>query len=195
MNISVIFGILSGLFQIFGYVIYAKHVESSKIKPNTGSWTIWTFGSIVEGLSYFYTSDDLIKSILPITCIFCVLFLFIRSTYKGRFQALRKIDWFLLISDILITIIWYLTSNPLLANILFIISSIISFIPIVYSSFKHPEFEDAAPWIIWTVAYFFMCLTVISRWDGLESFLYPLFFVLLHAIVAYLSLDIRKKND
>lgn len=186
-------GVIAGVLQIFGYYEYWKHVYKGSIKPDTASWSIWTFGALLEAVTYIYVSQDLIKSILPIICTICALAFFIYALVTKHFSKLNTFEIALLVGDIFISIIWYLTSDALLANILLVVTAIISFIPIIIHSYTNPENEDSVPWVIWSIAYFCMCITVMLRWSGWGSIIYPLIFLFLHISIAYLSLDFRKK--
>ena len=52
MNIAIVIAVLSGLLQITGYVVYNYKTQKGGITPNSASWAIWTFGSVMNLLSY-----------------------------------------------------------------------------------------------------------------------------------------------
>ncbi len=191
--ISIYLGILSGVLQIIGYVEYFKKVFGGRIRPNAASWGIWAFGAVLESSSYLFVSRDWVKDILPITCATLAVIFFLIAFKRGFFSKPTKFEQILVIIDILILLFWLITSSAILANILFLLSAIVSFIPIIRHVYNDPFAEHAQPWFFWTAAYAAMCVTVIMRWEGWEAFLYPLLFLVLHLIIALLALDVRKK--
>jgi hypothetical protein len=186
-------GVLSGIVQIAGYFIYLRHVTAGNVRPNTASWSIWAFGAVLESLSYLYLAQDIFKSILPIACALCAVLFFIYCIFKGHFGKISKFETAIVIIDIVITLVWYITSSPLIANILFIITAVISFVPIIIHVFKNPKNEAAPPWIIWTIAYGLQIITVSGRFEKVDDLFYPIVFFILHLIVAIFALKNKQQ--
>ncbi len=183
------------MVQLIGYLDYGKKTLADKIKPNSASWGIWAFAAILESVSYIFLTKDWVKNILPVACTISAVVFFLIVLKKGKLSKPSHFELFIVVVDIVILLIWFFTLSPAIANILFVISAVISFIPMMYHTYLNPNNENALPWIIWTLAYFLMSISVVMRWEKWEDFIYPAVFVLLHAVIAYLALDIRSKKS
>lgn len=188
MTITII-AILSGILQIDGYYLYFKKIFSGHIKPNTATWSIWAFGAILDALSYLLVTNDILKSIVPIVCAFCAIFIFVACIFKGKFDRIDAFDRYIICFDVVVSIFWYLSGSPVLANFLLVLSSIFSFIPIIRLVWRNPFAENATPWYVWTAAYSLMTIVVFFRWEKWEDLFYPISFLVLHFLVGVLSVD------
>jgi len=184
-------GVAAGVIHIVAYADYIRRIINERISPNAASWSIWAFGAFLESVSYIFVSGDWVKDILPIVCALCAIALFIICIIRGHFEKLSKLEWFLVISDCIVLIIWFITNSALIANILFVLTCLISFIPIFIHVYKDPRVEHALPWFMWSGAYLLMTLTVLTRWQKWEDLLYPLVFLILHLGVAILAINWR----
>lgn len=188
-----IVSVLSGLTQLAGYAIYSKHVLFGKIRPNAASWSIWAFGAILESASYIFLTGDILKNVVPIICALCSILFFIFCLFRGHLRGITRLETYIVMIDIFITLIWIATKSPLYANILFVVTAVISFIPIIMHVYKNPSYENALPWSVWTAAYALQTIVVFGRFEKVEDFIYPAVFFVLHIIISILALDSRKK--
>ena len=186
--------ILSGVTQFQGYAIYTKDTIFGKIRPNAASWSIWAFGAVLESVSYIFLTGDILKNVLPIVCAVSAVLFFLLCLKRGHFEKITRFESVIVIADITIIIIWFLTQSPFYANLLFIFTAIVSFVPIIMHVYKNPLYEKAFPWFIWTSAYALQTFVVIARFEKAEDLMYPLVFFVLHLIVAILAIDSRKKR-
>lgn len=187
--------ILSGVTQLWGYLIYAKYTIFGKIRPNAASWSIWAFGAVLESLSYIYLTGDVFKNILPIVCAISAVLFFIVCIVKGYFSRPSNFEISIVVLDIIIIIIWFITKSPFYANILLVITAVISFLPLIVNVYKNPKYEDSFPWFIWTLAYGLQIIVVFFRFEKAEDLIYPVVFFILHIIVAFLAIDYRKRKN
>lgn len=200
MNLSIYLGILAGILQIVGYFLYTKEVLASRVKPNTASWAIWAYGNILVTLSYITVAQDISKEILPIACAISSLVVFGIFLKKGKFQPLDRIDKIVFGFDIILTVAWWLLSDikifptpdlNILIHILFITSTIASFVPIIRELKEHPSIEKPGPWLVWSLAYSMLGVAVILDWIGWEAFIYPSVYFVLHFLVAIMCEDFQ----
>lgn len=194
LTISLITSILAGILQLAGYLVYNKKVLSGKIIPNTASWFIWAMGGVLTTVSYIFVSGDWVKDILPVICSLSVIFIFIFCLVKGHFKKIDSFEWVVIVLDISITIYWYVSKEPFITNVLYILSAFPSFIPIIRYVWKNPLSENATPWMLWSVAYFLMTITVIIRYEKWQDLFYPVVLFFLHIIVAILASDYMAKR-
>jgi hypothetical protein len=189
--LTIILGIASGIIQLFGYFVYLKKINIGRIRPNTASWSIWTFGAILESSSYAVASGDWVKNLLPFACLIGSIILFALCLKMGHFSKISRSEWFLVVMDCFAIFLWWRYDSAVYANLFLVFIAIISFIPIIIHVWKDPMVEDATPWYLWTVAYFILIIVVLIRWEKWEDLVYPTVFVFLHIVIAILSLDNR----
>lgn len=189
--IAIISSVIAGLLQLIGYIIYYKKVLTGSIVPNTASWLIWAIGGILTTSSYIFVSKDIVKDILPIVCSLTVVFIFILCLLRGKFGKIDSFEWVIIILDIGITLYWYFSKDAFITNVLFVLSAFPSFIPIIRAAWKNPENESSLPWVIWSLAYVCMTITVLLRYDKWQDLFYPVALFCLHIIIAALASDFR----
>ncbi len=194
LNLSLIISILAGTLQLLGYFTYNRMALSGKIVPNTASWLIWAMGGVLTTASYIFVSGDWVKNVLPIVCSMSAILIYIFCLVKGRFQKIDSFEWIVITLDICITIYWYLSKEPFITNVLYVLSAFPSFIPIIRYVWRNPLSENAVPWMLWSFAYFLMTMTVIMRYEKWQDLFYPVALFFLHVIVAILSSDFIAKR-
>jgi len=192
--ITISLGISAGLVQIAGYFLYVGKINIGRIKPNTASWTIWAFGAVLESASYVFVTGDWVKNILPVACALSAVLIFMYCLRNGHFSNPSKFEWFLVFLDCIAIFVWWWYSSAVYANFLLVITAVISFLPIVLHVWKDPTVEDAKPWFVWTLAYCIMSIVVIARWEKWEDLIYPAVFLVLHMIIGFLAIDVRKNH-
>ena len=187
-NVRLAFGILSGLFQISGYAVYANMVRKGTIeRPNPASWLIWTFGSTLNFLSFFgMTQGDLAPNILPAACsVSCIIF-FAFSLFIGGFEKIKVRDYLLIAVDITIVVFWYQFQSATFANIAFQISTFLSFIPMWRDMKSGEDKEQPLPWLLWTTAYALEAVVIAvgfdhTAWiDSVKEAFYPVVCFICH---------------
>ena len=184
-------GIFAGILQVIGYVFYIKKINIGRVKPNTASWSIWAFGAVLESSSYVFATGDWVKNILPVACAISAVVIFVYCLRHGHFEKPTRFEWFIVLLDCVAIFIWWWYSSAVYANLYLVLTAVISFIPIFLHVWHDPMVEDAKPWYIWTLAYSLLAVVVILRWEKWEDLVYPVIFVILHIIVAILSIDRR----
>lgn len=185
-HICLFIGITAGIIQIIGYAMYMRNAFSGSVSPNPASWSIWAFASILNLVSYIEMTGDLSKVILPAACSVMNMGTFLVCLLKGRLRKLQRFEKIILILDLKIVLIWWLSHSALLANLLLQISTLISFIPITHDVWKNPKVEKPAPWFLWTSGYALLSLLVIFRWQQWHDVVYPISCLIFHSIVFYI---------
>ncbi len=183
MNIFEIIGLCAGILQIIGYVWYDYYVITGQIKPNTGSWVIWSYGNAIVCLNYLslHKTISFIES-LPIVCAICCVMSAIIFLVLGKFERPKWYEIVILIADIGITIYWQLSGENITTAIVLQISVLISFIPIVLETKGDPASEKAGPWMIWTVAYTLLLIAEIPQQSQLKM-IYPIHYAFWHLVI------------
>lgn len=180
--------------HILGYFLYYQLSNSGEIKPNSTSWSIWTFGSMVNLITYASISDSWMKDLLPAVCSVSCVVLYINCLKNGYFRRPKLVDILIITVDVIATVVWLTTKSAVLGNIIIQFSTAISFIPILRETFKNPLLEKPTPWIIWTFAYGLDIILLIKDFNGFSEVVYPVTCLVLHFSVFALSMVGRKRT-
>lgn len=196
------FGTASLILHLIAYFIYAREVFSERIRANVIVWLLWLFGGVVELLTYHaITGSHWTTDALPIACVigvggitlamaFAQLKHYLRKTVYDAYHAPETKDWYLVGFDLAALVLWIWSGNAVWANVLAVSTTIITFIPQWRTTYRHPQHENYLPWSIWSVAYIFMLMAVITG-DGAHEwglYFFPIYYFALHAVVVWLSL-------
>ncbi len=185
MTIFEILGILAGIAQAAGYVWYLYHVIKKDIKPNVGSWLIWSYGNTILCWNYISLDTFSFKDSLPFICSVLCIFLAILFVFLHKFEKPSVKEIILLLVDIGITIYWLLSGESLFLQLLLHISVAISFYPIIDATKKDPTIERSVPWKLWSIAYLLLFFAQInSDWILLIYPIHYLFWDVLMVILA-----------
>lgn len=205
-------GIISGVLQVLGYVLYIKNPD---IDPNPVTWFMFAYGTGILAILEWDTEATIPELFLPISCAVLSIFVSYRCWKQARLKDPTKwwpedwwpedkIEQWSFLSDVLITLgyilAWVLATwslvtleNKEIAVLAFLllsnISTFPSFYPLLRETYIDPSKENWLPWAIWTVAY--MILGVITYLTHGEFWhilmLYPLSNVLLHGLTSVLA--------
>ncbi len=180
-KISIVLGFTAGAVQLVGYWVYQRGAGE---KINTGSWSIWALGGAIDFVSYFVlTGGDWVVNFLPAVCGLAAFGIFVSAIVHKRFSRPDRIDWAFMGADGVITVVWYFT-NVALANLLYQVSNVLSFVPLCRGVLSGREKEKLLPWLIWTLAYILLTIAVFMRLKRWEELAYPVSHVIIHLIVA-----------
>lgn len=182
-KISIVFGLSAGAVQLIGYIVYNY---SAGEKINTGSWSMWALAGIIDFTSFFALTGDWVVSFLPAVCGLAAFATFVYAIVRKRFSWPDRTDSAFVGVDAVITAIWYFT-NVVVANLLYQISTVASFIPLCRGLLSGREEEKLSPWLIWSLAYSLLTVSVlqrIDRWNELVQLAYPISHVAVHLVVA-----------
>jgi len=203
IDVGLFFGLTAFVLQITGYIFYSFHIFRGRTQPNASSWFMWLVGGVIEYLTFDAIGESHIStSALPLACVIGLVILFsttlimqLRAEFyperhkKVSYHAPERSDYFLTSFDIGAGLLWVFWNVAALANFLAVSTSILSFIPIWKTTYRHNK-EDAAPWLIWCLAY--SCMFVAVLFDGNDALLsksfYPLYYLFLHLVVLLLCL-------
>lgn len=182
-QLSIILGVAAGVIQLTGYIVYLKVTKQA----NTGSWAIWTFGAILDLVSYIVLTGDWVKNILPAVCAFACIYTFGYMLWKRRFGSPDAVDWTFFVLDSVITVVWWRWATVVFANLLYQVSTLLSFVPMIRGQLRGTEKEHPFPWFIWTLAYGLFTASVALRLERWEELAYPVVHVVTHLAVMVIA--------
>lgn len=188
MQWQVALGAMGGLMHIIAFVVYNKQMLRGQSIPNSTTWTLWTFLSTLNCLTYLEASGDWVKSLLPIASSLACIITFFFALKKGKLSKLDKMEKALLGLGLLSAVVWYYFHSATKANLILQVCILISFVATFRSVWKKPKSEKALPWFIWSSAYILSIIVVLSRWQNQWIDLaYPINCLILHAMVGVLT--------
>lgn len=212
-----VLGIISGLLQLLGYILY---IRDENIEPNPVTWFMFAYGTGILMILEWDAEATLPELILPTVCGVLAIYVSFRCWKKSRRINPKRWwpeDWWpedkweqwSFISDIIITIAyisaWVLAGMAFLSPeyreyavlaFLFLsnLSTFPAFYPLLHETYLHPHKEHWLPWAVWALAYAILAIVTYITHD---SFWHPLMFypvsnALLHGLVSVIVIA-RKK--
>ena len=112
----------------------------------------------------------------------------------GKFSKLKFLEWFLLFSGLVASIVWWQLQSATWANMIALAAFVISFIPTFEKVRKNPLVESPLPWVLWTVALTMTTFNLALRDSKSTAYLMPVTLILAHASIAFLSRENRKEQ-
>ena len=217
MSLLLIGGIVAGLLQLLGYILYIKNED---IDPEPVTWFMFAYGTLILAVLEWDANATFAELILPVVCGILAIYVSYRCWKRAREIDPSKWwpeDWWpedfwdkcSFLGDIAITVAyifaWVLAGAAFLSSdtrevavlaFLFLsnLSTFPSFYPLLHSTWKNPEKEHWAPWTIWAGAY---AVLAVVTWSTHNAFFHALMFypvsnAVMHGLVAILSL---RKNS
>lgn len=181
--LTVVLGVTAGLIQLAGYWLYNKGLRKTEINPNATSWAIWGIGSVVAVIVYSDLVNDWVLEFLPTVCAVAALLTFIHMMVRGTFKRPDRTEALIFVLDMAVLLYYFTSDNALIANIFMVIDILISFVPIIRSTWDDPIAEDPKPWLIWSGAYTLLVLVSFLRGESLWDALMPTAYLFLHIII------------
>jgi hypothetical protein len=183
----------AALVQLVGYGAYARLLLRGDIVANPTSWSLWALGSIIEVFAYGAVTHDMAKLALPAACCAASIVIAAVTLFQARFSRPDLTDVGAALMDVGVILIWVFSHNADLTYVWFLVDVLLTFAPIIRSTYSHPEDEQALPWVVWTVAYGLLFAACLLRWEGVETLLLPAIYVMCHLTVGVLA--IRRWGD
>lgn len=202
-----VLGVLAGALQAAGYTLYLRYALRAETTPNPTSWLMFAYGTALVLLLEGTVGGPWPVLLLPAICAVSSIAVAALSFRQGA--TLRNLDRADLIAfglDVSLTVA-YLTAwsaqaggfvDPAsfgLVNGLLLAgaagTSITSFAPILRSTYHAPEHERPWPWVVWSMAYGALGLATLLSNAPVTLLIYPGINLVLHALVAVLSVRRR----
>ncbi len=184
LNFALCLGILAGMIQVASFIIYIR----GSSKPNTATWTILAFLTVLNAFSYKVMTDDWIKSIPAVASSITTVGTFLFCLLKGKFSKIDSWDKVTLVIGMISVFVWWRYHSAVYANIILQISTAISFFPTYKGVWKDPVIEKAFPWILLCSIHVLGISIIFLRWtEQLEDLVYSGSLFLLDLIVVLLT--------
>ncbi len=188
--ITIALAIIAVILQIIGHIQYNREPD---IRPNLTSWSIWGLTSLIDTLNYIDLTGDWQKNLLSITCSVCCLITWALLLFKGKFSIPKLRDYISLGVSALALILWKNFGLVRESSAVLQVDNVISFIPIITTTWHDPKSERPAAWTWWTASYGLGTIVVLLRMNDPVELLFPLSCFVLHLFVAVFALGKHKK--
>lgn len=193
MPIDLLLSVTAGVLHLIAFAVYNRQMIAGASVPNTATWTLWTFLTVLNVSSYQAMSADWVKSILPgLSSLACIL-TFMFAVWKGKLSKLDLLDATVLAIGVISGFVWWYYQSAMYANLILQGAVALSFVPTLRGVWNDPSCEKALPWWIWSSAYIFLIAVVMIRWNNQYADLaYPTNGLVLHGLVAIFVLRKRQ---
>lgn len=184
------FAASAGILVLLGYGMYLRDQVAERVKPNATSWALWTVGEAVSVLVYRDVTHDWTKLVVPLTCLFgsaAILFMAVRTR---RFVLPDRTELTAAGLDLLMFVGWMSGKVPGLTYAVLLLSTCITFVPIIRSTLLDPDNERPLTWAVWVAGYACFLMTTLLNWESLAATALPALYCILHGLVG--GLAVRK---
>lgn len=196
-------GWVAGALQVLGYLAYGRLVVRSETSPNGMSWLMWAYGTFVLLAIEFDLDAPVSILILPVLCTLCAVVIALYSFHKSSYIPPQKKDYIALTIDLVLMVAYIglfimekagLVTHTTQIDIALIfllltsVSTIVTFYPILRTTYESPYNEKSLPWFMWTLAYLLLFYVTVGESIGPEYYLYPLLSAVLHFAVGVFAL-------
>ena len=189
--------LLAGVLLVISLSIYVVRLIRGASIPNPATWGIWLLVGLINLVTYLHVvRGNLSNTIVIIVANLGVAAITGYSFFKGRFSPLGLTEKISLVLALFVGIIWQLTGNPILANLILQVVYIISFIPTVVGLARGEIKETPLPWVLAVVSYTLMTVPTFLHWSAERwvELAHPLINGIFgNGLVAYYSLRGSKK--
>lgn len=210
MVLATTLGVLSGVLQALGYVLYARGLYRHERDPNPTSWLMWAYGTTLVAVLEWDRNATWIELALPVVCSVSSVGIALLCWWKGTMRwPEHHADRAAFGADVLMTVgylgAWFLLSYGMLSvegravtSLGFLLLAnatiITSFIPQMREYAEDPKNQSVLPWAVWTSAYAVLALaTYLNSGFMSELMLYPTLCVAVHAYTTRLLVRPRRK--
>ena len=178
---------------LVAFVQYNHGIFTGKNSPAIVSWALFSFITILNGLTFLGVSSNWVLSMAVFTDAFiCVATLLFALFHKNKNLEFDPIDTWAFILGLVAIIAWRVSSVTY-GNWIVQVAYIIAFVPSYRNAWKNPANEPLIPWLIWTVAFTLNILAVgLSPVLTVTMFVTPVVDLANHVAMSLLAL--RKKH-
>lgn len=190
VNVKEVFGSLAIILTFIAYVPYIRDIIRRKTKPHIYSWFLWGLVGFIVFVLQIKSGAGIGSFVTLAAVLMCLLVLFLSLFLKSE-RDISKSDKIFIGLAILSLIMWLVMKQPIISVILATITDLLGFVPTIRKSWKKPETETVAFYIITTFRFALAVLSLKSY--SIVTALYPVSWLLVNSIFAGMII-IRKKQ-
>ena len=178
--LTIALGVGTALLHGVAYALYNVQAKLGQSHPNAASWSVWVFLAALNALSYRAMSGDVVMALQFMTgSVACILtFLYVLTI--GKFSKLKPKEWGLFALGLLATLVWWKFRSATGANMIVLVTFLISFIPTFEGVWRDPFRETPRSWMLWTLAFLVTTTNVVLRDGKLVALITPIVLLIAH---------------
>lgn len=199
---------LSGILHATGYALYLRSLLRSEITPNALSWLMFAYGTGMVAVLEAACGARLTELLLPTVCAIASIVVASRL-WRGsiKLRVIPMADRVAFAIDVILSISYVglffaertnlvtgkaASSGSTVLLVCALATNVTAFLPIIRSTYEEPSSERPEAWFVWSGAY--LALLVLTALEGgsVTLLLYPALNVLIHLLVASLSLRVPR---
>lgn len=188
---SEFFAIASTVIASIGTMQYLWLTATGKVQPNRVTFFFWGLFPLI---AYFAQTSVEVSSVAWITLAVGLLpFAVVAVSYlnPAAYWRIERRDYVLALIAVIAMLLWYVTSDPILALLFALLADVFAGVPTLIKSYTAPHSEDWRPYALNCVG-FFVGLFAVENWVFAEySFVLYLF---LMTLVFTLVIYVRQKQ-
>lgn len=171
------------LLNIVGHFIYAKSIIRGSTKPNLVSWFFWALAPFLG--VFFQLQAGAGLSVLPILIagLGSLAILLVALFTKNGFWKITNFDIYCGVFSALALILYVFKHNLSVAIFFAILSDAFAGMPTVIKSWKFPETENWAPYLL-PIFSNTVGLLIIKEWS-FTTYSFGMYFIILDSIIIY----------
>ena len=171
------------LLNFIGHILYARSVVKQHAKPNLVSWVIWMIAPFLG--AYFEIKAGAGISVLPIFVagLGSLIILSFAAFTKNGFWKIGTLDIYCGLFSLLALVFYAFTHNLGISILFAIISDALAAIPTVIKSWKFPETEMWAPYLL-PIFSNIAGLLVVKDWS-FSIYAFGFYFIILDLVIVF----------
>src|SRR3989344_4638675 len=130
MELTLQLGIVAAFVQAAAFALYSRNIFLDKAQPNTSTWSLWTFLTLLNASSYWLMTADLAKYALPIISAVATIGTFGTSLIMGKFKRMDPYELLVLAIGMMAGFVWWWYQSAIYANLIVVAAVAIAFIPL-----------------------------------------------------------------
>ena len=182
-------GIIATAMAFVSYIPYIRNMLSGKTKPHAFSWLVW--GTLTAIAFVGQVSEGAGPGAWVTGFTACVSFFIFVTVLRTGEKDIAKSDWLSLVGAGIAMLLWWATSDPLIAVILITLIDALGFFPTFRKSYHKPYEETAITFAISGLKFVIAIIALENLTP--TTWLYPASLVLMNGIFVVMLLIRRKQ--
>lgn len=174
MDYKEVLGYVAAILTFVNYMPYLRGIYKGNIKPHALTWLAFSVLGGVGCVAQIYGGAGAGAWATGLTSIICFI-IFISALAKGSVRF-TVFDWMALIASFIAIILWWATSDPLIAVILISAADLLGFLPTFRKTYHRPYEESGLYYSLSAVRWFIAVLALRSL--NLITATYPVSLIL-----------------
>jgi len=171
------------LLNFIGHILYARSIIKQHAKPNLVSWVIWMVAPFLG--AYFEIKAGAGLSMLPILVagVGSLLILIVATLTKNGFWKVSTLDIYCGLFSILALVFYIFTHNLGISILFAILSDALASVPTIIKSWKFPETEMWAPYLLPIISNI-VGLLIVKDWS-FSIYAFGAYFIILDSSIVF----------